>query len=129
MKSNILFVCIENSCRSQMAEAFARQLGGDAVQIRSAGSKPSGKVNETAVQVMLEKGIDMRQNWSKGFHDLPVVFWDTIVTLGCGDACPNVPGKTRLDWQIPDPKQMPLDDFRKVRDQIEAKVRELLKDI
>ena len=112
-----------------MAEGFARKLAGDAVHARSAGSKPSGKVNETAVQVMLEKGIDLRQNWSKGFHDLPVMAWDYVITLGCGDACPNVPGKTRLDWKIPDPKLMPLEDFRKVRDKIEAKVSELLKNL
>jgi protein-tyrosine-phosphatase len=124
----VLFVCIENSCRSQMAEGFARALGGKAVEAWSAGSKPSGKVNERAIAFMKEKGIDIGVHRSKSLADLPAVTWDCIVTMGCGDACPSLPAKTRLDWNLPDPKNLPDDGFRKVRDDIEARMRALLKE-
>lgn len=105
-----------------MAEGFAMGLGLDA---HSAGSKPSGKINETAVEVMKEKGIDLSTQRSKGLDDLPSGEWDAIVTMGCGDACPNVPAKKRLDWDLSDPKNLPLSEFRKVRDEIERRVRAL----
>lgn len=88
MKPRVLFVCIENSCRSQIAEGFARQLGKDTIEAWSAGSKPSGKVNPTAVQVMKEKGVDLKEHRSKGLNELPKVKWDYVFTMGCGDACP-----------------------------------------
>ena len=121
----VLFVCIENSCRSQIAEAFARRLGAEAA---SAGSRPSGTVNPMAVEVMRERGIDISAHTSKGLADVPCEGWDYVVTMGCGDACPFVPAKARLDWEIPDPKNLPKDAFRAVCDQIEAKVRDLLGD-
>lgn len=121
-----LFVCVENSCRSQMAEGFARALGGGELEAYSAGSRPSGKINETAVALMKEKGIDLTIQRSKGLTDLPAGEWDYIVTMGCGDACPSLPARVRLDWDLPDPKHLPLGGFRKVRDDIEARVRALV---
>jgi len=123
---SILFVCIENSCRSQMAEGFARRHGAGKVAAWSAGSRPSGKVNETAAALMEEKGIDMSGQRSKGLDGLPTGKWDYVVTMGCGDACPFVPARAKEDWAIPDPKNMPVDDFRKVRDLVESKVKDLI---
>jgi arsenate reductase len=120
----LLFVCVENSCRSQMAEGFARALGADA---HSAGSRPSGKVNPRAVAFMKEKGIDLGTHASKGLTDLPAGGFDAVVTMGCGDACPHVPAKLRLDWALPDPKDLPDDGFREVRDRIESLVADLVK--
>lgn len=128
-KRKILFVCVENSCRSQMAEGFARLHAKGAVEAFSAGSRPSGKVNETAVLVMKEKGVDLGVHASKGLTDLPDGKWAAVVTMGCGDACPSLPAERRLDWALPDPKHMPLDEFRKVRDDIEARVKALLSDV
>lgn len=126
MKPRVVFVCVENSCRSQMAEGFARKLGGAAVEAFSAGSRPSGRVNETAAKLMLEAGVDLSGQTSKGLDDLPVGRWDWVVTMGCGDACPNLSAVRREDWALPDPKHMPLDDFRKVRDEIGKRVEALL---
>ena len=123
----VLFVCIENSCRSQMADAFARLHGAGRVEVYSAGSRPSGRVNPRAIEFMQEIGYDLRPHQSKGLDDLPDVTFDAAVTMGCGDACPLVRAKQRVDWDIPDPKAMPAEQFRKVRDLIESKVRELLK--
>ena len=129
MKTRILFVCVENSCRSQMAEGFARKLGGEVLDPWSAGSRPSGKINETAVAVMREKGIDLASQASKSLSDLPAGQWDNVITMGCGDACPFVASRRRTDWGVPDPKGMPLSGFRGVRDQIEAKVRDLIAEV
>ncbi|HET7904268.1 MAG TPA: arsenate reductase ArsC [Candidatus Eisenbacteria bacterium] len=127
--ARVLFVCVENSCRSQMAEGFARAIGGDRVAAQSAGSRPSGVVNERAIAFMREKGIDLAAQASKGLDDLPAgVTWDAVVTMGCGDACPTLPARLRLDWELPDPKHLPDDEFRAVRDEIEARVRALLAD-
>jgi protein-tyrosine-phosphatase len=123
----LLFVCIENSCRSQMAEGFARAFGGDHVSADSAGSKPSRQVDLRAVRFMAEKAIDLRRQWSKGLDDLPPgVTWDWIVTMGCGDACPWLPARQRLDWELPDPKSLDDDGFRQVRDRIERLVHGLV---
>ena len=122
----LLFVCIENSNRSQMAEAFARIHGGAAVEAWSAGSRPSGRVNPKAVESMRERGYDLAAHASKSLDALPPGVFDAVVTMGCGDACPHVPARHRLDWQIPDPREMEPEAFRVVRDQIEAQVRELL---
>jgi arsenate reductase (thioredoxin) len=123
-----LFVCVENSCRSQIAEGFARALGGDILSGRSAGSKPSGVVNPKAVESMRRRGIDISGHVSKGLSELSSSGWDYVVTMGCGDACPFVPARARLDWNIPDPKHMPPEEFDRVRDEIEARVRALLAD-
>lgn len=122
----ILFVCVENACRSQIAEAFARQYGGARVQAFSAGSQPRGSIDPGAVATMQERGIDISAQASKGLTDLPQVTWDAIVTMGCGDACPHVPARRRVDWQIPDPARQPSEIYRQVRDAIEAAVKELL---
>ena len=119
----ILFVCVENSNRSQMAEGFARHYGADAA---SAGSRPSGRVNSTAIQAMAEKGIDLSKNESKSLQEIPSGEWDWVVTMGCGDACPFVPAKNRDDWALPDPRDLPYEEFKKVRDEIERRVRLLL---
>ena len=123
---NLLFVCIENSNRSQMAEGFARALGRDRVAAFSAGSRPSGQINPRAIQFMKEKGIDLTVQLSKGLDDLPRVNWDYIVTMGCGDACPTLPAMHRLDWELQDPKHLPDDGFRAIRDQIEGLISGLL---
>lgn len=122
----ILFVCIENSCRSQMAEGFARAIGGERVDAHSAGSRPSGEVNARAIAFMREKGIDILRQESKGLDDLRALRWDYIVTMGCGDACPALPATHRVDWDLPDPKHLDDDGFRAVRDRIEREVRALI---
>ena len=122
----ILFVCVENSCRSQMAEAFARRRAAGLVDAFSAGSKPSGQVNPRAIEFMGELGYDLRPHVSKSLADLPDVDFDAAVTMGCGDACPLVRARLREDWNIPDPKNLPPEEFRAVRDLIEEKVRTLL---
>lgn len=124
----VLFVCVENSCRSQMAEGYARALGKDVLEAWSAGSRPSGKVNETAVLMMKEDGVDLSAHASKGLSDLPPQDWDYIVTMGCGDACPSLPAKARRDWELPDPKHLPPEGFRKVRDDIKSRVEALIKE-
>lgn len=117
-----VFVCVENSNRSQMAEAFARMAG---VEAFSAGSRPSGKVNPNAIEAMRELGYDLTAHKSKSLDDLPDVIFDVAVTMGCGDQCPNLRASRREDWNIPDPKEMPPEQFRHVRDLIAAKVKEL----
>jgi protein-tyrosine-phosphatase len=123
---NILFVCVENSCRSQMAEGFAKALGGDRIGAYSAGSRPSGEVNARAIAFMKEAGVDISTHESKGLDDLPQLKWDYIVTMGCGDACPTLPARHRLDWDLPDPKQLDDSGFRSVRDRIRAEVQALI---
>jgi protein-tyrosine-phosphatase len=118
-----LFVCVENSNRSQMAEAFARMAGAEAF---SAGSRPSGRVNPKAIEAMRELGYNLSAHRSKSLYELPDVEFDVAVTMGCGDACPNVKARRREDWQIPDPREMGPAEFRAVRDLIGRKVKELL---
>jgi arsenate reductase (thioredoxin) len=122
----VVFVCVENSNRSQMAEAFARLYGGDRVQAYSAGSRPSGRLNARAVEAMKELGYDLTRHRSKGLADLPEGEYDRAVTMGCGDSCPTLRAKNREDWDIPDPKGMPPEQSRAVRDLIGRKVRQLL---
>ncbi|MBX9627748.1 MAG: arsenate reductase ArsC [Gemmataceae bacterium] len=125
----LLFVCVENANRSQMAEAFARILGGDAVEAYSAGSRPSGVVNPKAVAAMAELGYDLSRHRSEAVADLPDVPFDFVATMGCGDACPAVRAGVRADWSIPDPKHLPPDEFRAVRDRIRDHVRAALAEI
>ena len=125
----VLFVCVENSNRSQMAEAFARLLGGKSVEAYSAGSHPSGKVNPKAVESMRELGYDLSVHGSKSLDELPDVAFDFVATMGCGDACPMVRARQRADWSIPDPKHLPPDEFRVVRDLIQDKVRATLDEL
>jgi protein-tyrosine-phosphatase len=122
----VIFVCVENSNRSQMAEAFARIHGGDNIEAFSAGSKPSGKVNPKAIEAMQELGYDLAAHGSKGLAEFNGQPFDAAVTMGCGDECPLVDARQRLEWQIPDPREMTPAEFRGVRDLIGRKVRELL---
>lgn len=128
-KIRVLFVCVENSNRSQMAQAFAALYGGDRVEALSAGSRPSGRVNPKAVAAMAELGYDLGSHTSKSLDDYNGTEIDVAVTMGCGDACPLVLAKRRIDWQIPDPRDMPPEEFRAVRDLIGQKVRELLAEL
>ena len=125
----VLFVCVENSNRSQMAEAFARLHGDDKVEAYSAGSRPSGKINPKAVEAMRELGYDLTRHQSKSLDEIPQVEFDAAVTMGCGDACPHVAAKRHEDWAIPDPKHLPPDEFRHVRELIEQKVIALLNEL
>ena len=122
----VLFVCIENSCRSQIAEAFARIHGSGIIEPYSSGSSPSGVVNPKAVASMKEVGYDLSAHKSKSLSDIPDIEYDYVITMGCGDACPYVRATHREDWGIPDPKDMDEERFRKVRSTIEEKVKELV---
>ena len=122
----VLFVCVENSNRSQMAEAFARIHGADVLEPYSAGSRPSGVVNPRAVAAMAELGYDLTEHNSNGLDDVPQVGYDYAITMGCGDACPHIPAKHRLDWDLVDPKSLPPEEFNQVRDDIERRVQALI---
>ena len=122
----IVFVCVENSCRSQIAEAFGRMYAGASVEVYSSGSRPSGQVNPKAIASMKELGYDLSTHASKGLDALPDVEFDYAITMGCGDECPFLRAKAREDWGIPDPKHLAPEEFRVVRDLIAGKVRELL---
>lgn len=122
----VLFVCVENSNRSQMAEAFARMHGGEGVEAASSGSRPSGQVNPRAIEFMREVGYDLTTHASKSLDEFNGQDIAVAVTMGCGDACPLVRAERREEWNIPDPKDMPPEEYREVRDLIERKVKELL---
>ena len=121
--SRYLFICVENSCRSQMAEAFARMAGAEAY---SAGSAASGIVNPRAIESMRVIGYDLSAHASKGVDALPEGAFDVVISMGCGDACPSVPAHRRIEWDIPDPKRMAPEEFARVRDRIRAEVAALL---
>lgn len=123
----VLFVCVENSNRSQMAEAFARMHGGPATEPFSAGSRPSGKINPRAIEAMAERGYDLATHQSKSLTEIPSGQFDYVVTMGCGDECPWIPADHREDWDLPDPKHMSSAELARVRDEIERRVMELLK--
>jgi protein-tyrosine-phosphatase len=109
-----------------MAEAFARLTAADIVEAYSAGSRPSGKVNPDAITVMREVGYNMRGHQSKPLADVPAGKYDYVITMGCGDECPFIPAAHHEDWKIPDPKGLPLDEVRKIRDLIGERVKELI---
>jgi protein-tyrosine-phosphatase len=125
----VVFVCVENSNRSQMAEAFARMHGAGRVEAFSAGSRPSGRVNPKAIEAMKELGYDLTKHTSKGLEAFNGKEVDIAVTMGCGDECPLVLAKRRADWNIPDPRDMTPEQFREVRDLIESKVKELIQSL
>jgi arsenate reductase len=127
MPKRVLFVCVENSNRSQMAEAFARMEGGDAIDAHSAGSRPSGVINLKAIHFMDELGYDLRTHTSKSLDAIAGMDFDAVVTMGCGDSCPWVAATRREDWALPDPKHLDDEGYRVVRDDIHAHVRALLK--
>lgn len=122
----ILFVCVENSNRSQMAEAFAHMHAGEDVEVMSAGSEPSGVVNPKAVEMMSERAYDLSKHESLSVDNFKEMEFDFVISMGCGDDCPFVPAKHREDWEIPDPKVLPDAQFRIIRDYIEIKVKDLL---
>ena len=122
----VLFVCVENSNRSQMAEAFARIHGADLVEAHSAGSRPSGQINPRAIAAMRERGYDLTTHRSMGLDAIPAGPYAAVVTMGCGDACPWVPAAIREDWALPDPRAMEPAEFNEVRDEIERRVQILL---
>jgi len=126
-KIKLLFVCVENANRSQMSQAFARIHGGDKSEAYSAGSKPSGVVNPKAIAAMQELGYDLTTHDSKSLQEVEAFApFDAVVTMGCGDACPWMPAKQFIDWQIPDPKHMEPAQFNEVRDYISDKVKALI---
>ena len=130
MKKKVLFVCIENSNRSQMAEAFLKMDGGENFEAFSSGSAPSGKINPKAVEAMLELNYDLNAHHSKSLAEVKAFApFDAVVTMGCGDACPWMPAKKFLDWQIPDPRNMEKEDFHEVRDLVRKKVGELIREL
>lgn len=122
----VLFVCVENSNRSQMAEAFAKMHGGDVIQAESAGSRPSGAVNPRAVIAMSDVGYDLTTHTSKSLDDVSTGPFDYVITMGCGDECPFIEATTREDWDLPDPKALPPTEFNRVRDEIELRVTRLV---
>src|SRR2546425_11792768 len=125
--TRLLFVCVEKSTRSQIAEAFARIHGEDQIEAYSAGSRPSGKINPKAIRTMKEIDYDLSQHRSKSLSEIPDIEFDFVATMGCGDECPFVRAKRREDWDIPDPKDLSPEEFRGVRDMIENKVKEILR--
>ena len=122
----VLFVCVENSNRSQMAEAFAHIRAKGRVEAYSAGSCPSGQINPKAIEAMRELSYDLSKHGSKSLKEVPDIEYDFVATMGCGDECPLVRAKQREDWNIPDPKGMSAEEFRVVRDLIEKKVVNLI---
>jgi arsenate reductase len=125
-KKKILFACIGNCCRSQMAEGFAKKVAGDRFDIYSAGTRPAGFVHPDAIAVMKELGIDISAQYSKGFNQVPAKNLDYLVTMGCEKTCPAVAAKKQFDWQIEDPIGQPIEVFRRVRDGIKARVEGFL---
>jgi len=125
----IVFVCVENARRSQMAEGFANAFGQERLEVYSAGSNPSSQIDPLVIEVMKEKGIDLSRKRPKGLDDLPPVEMDYLVTMGCEETCPGVLAKKTIEWQIPDPKGKTIDFFREVRDVIENRVKALFEEI
>jgi protein-tyrosine-phosphatase len=124
----ILFVCVENANRSQIAEAFARMHGAGRVQASSAGSAPSGRINPKAIQFMAELGYDLSVHASKSLDEISGEF-DAVITMGCGDRCPWIPAGRREDWALPDPRDMDDQAYRALRDQIGRHVQRLLQEL
>lgn len=122
----ILFVCVENSNRSQMAEAFAKIFGKGKVDVYSSGSRPSGKINPKAIEAMKELNYDLTKHHSKSLDEIPQIKYDFAITMGCGDECPNIEAHNRIDWQITDPKNFERVQFNKVRDEIGRRVKDLI---
>jgi len=128
-KPTVLFVCVHNAGRSQMAAGFMRELGGDRVEVLSAGSAPKDSINPIAVEAMAEVGIDIRNQQPKVLTAEAVLESDAVITMGCGDACPFYPGKRYEDWVLEDPAGQDIDFVRKVRDDIKARVEGLLAEL
>jgi protein-tyrosine-phosphatase len=125
-RPEILFLCVHNAGRSQMAAAFARRIGGDAVTVRSAGSEPAATLNPAVVAAMAEVGVDLTGGQPTLLSDQMAEAADVVVTMGCGDACPVYPGKRYLDWELADPAGKSIEEVRPIRDEIEQRVSALL---
>jgi arsenate reductase len=128
-KPSVLFVCVHNAGRSQMAAGWLRSLAGDAVEVRSAGSLPADRVNPAAVEAMAEVGIDITDQQPKVLTTEAVEASDVVITMGCGDACPVLPGKRYLDWALEDPAGKGAESVRPIRDDIGARIRGLLAEL
>ena len=128
-KLEIVFVCVENARRSQMAQGFAEALGQGKLEVYSAGSRPSSQIDPLIIEVMKEKGIDLSGKRPKGLNDLPLIEMDYLITMGCEETCPAVPTKKIIEWEIPDPKGKSIEVFRSIRDNIEDKVKALIEEI
>jgi arsenate reductase len=128
-KPSVLFVCVHNAGRSQMAAGFLEHLGGEKVNVYSAGSAPKDSINPVAIEAMREKGIDISGRSPKVLTTESVQASDVVITMGCGDACPFFPGKRYEDWVLDDPAGKGIEDVRRIRDQIEARVKSLLQDL
>jgi arsenate reductase len=128
-KPSVLFVCVHNAGRSQMAAGWLRHLAGDAVEVRSVGSEPADRINPVAVQAMAEVGIDITAEQPRRLDHATARASDVIVTMGCGDTCPVFPGKRYEDWQLTDPAGQPIDVVRTVRDDIRARIEKLVGDL
>lgn len=126
---SVLFLCVHNAGRSQMAAGFLRHLAGDRVEVWSAGSEPAESVNPAAVAAMAERGIDIADQQPRRWTDETLGAADVIVTMGCGDTCPVLPGKRYLDWELADPAGQGLDGVRPIRDDIEARIRGLMAEL
>ncbi len=126
---SVLFVCVHNAGRSQMAAGWLRHLAGDAVEVRSAGSLPGDRINPSAVAAMAEVGIDITDQRPTVLTPEAVEASDVVITMGCGDACPVFPGKRYLDWELEDPAGRGVETVRPIRDEIEARIRGLLADL
>ena len=127
--SGVLFMCVHNAGRSQMAAGLLKHLTGNKVKVFSAGSKPANELNPAAVEAMAEIGIDISQNIPTQFNESLMEEVDIVITMGCGDTCPILPGKNYLDWQLDDPASQKIEKVREIRDQIENKVRLLTEEI
>jgi arsenate reductase (thioredoxin) len=125
----VLFLCVHNAGRSQMAAGWLQHLAGDRVRVLSGGSDPAERINPSAVEAMREVGIDITRNHPKRWNDETVEAADVVVTMGCGDVCPVLPGKRYLDWELDDPAGKGVDEVRPVRDEIAARVRQLMTEL
>jgi arsenate reductase (thioredoxin) len=128
-KASVLFVCVHNAGRSQMAAGYLQALAGDRVEVRSAGTQPKNEVNPSAVAAMLEEGIDISTNTPKVLSDEAVKASDYVITMGCGDTCPYFPGKTYLDWVLDDPAGQGVEAVRPIRDKIRQHIEALIAEI
>lgn len=128
-KPSVLFVCVHNAGRSQMAAGYLRHLAGDAIEVRSAGSMPADQINPTAVDAMREEGIDITAEQPKVLTTEAVQASDVVITMGCGDACPFFPGKRYEDWKLDDPAGQGIDAVRPIRDDIKSRIEALVADL
>ncbi len=128
-RPTVLFLCVHNAGRSQMAAGWLRHLAGDRVEVLSGGSNPGERIHPVAADAMAEVGIDISRHEPKPWTDDTLAAADVIVTMGCGDACPVIPGKRYLDWELDDPAGKPLEDVRPIRDDIERRVRALMDEL